>query len=371
MGKRSSKTPWRLVAREGTQNLEVHFSHGGKRYRFGTGCSDAATAATEAARIYADIVSGKPQARKIQRPVGRVAVEGLEVLFATWLVSLDGTLDHRTIDSYALYCKAHFLPFFRSLSEITTPRAADYVRLRLGKVTAKSVKKELSALRGFLAWAHERGHIEDPVAVRPVAKRAVGTPDPRAKVGGWVGLTEREAQRILTCLPERGRQGHPVKAYYSVLWESGLRPETLCSILVPRDFKPGANTLTIQDEADKARFGRTVPLTPTASEALGSVAPEAGHIFPRGRDGRPKSYREILRTAAKAAGLEPARAGRISDYDFRHGRITHIVAETGDLLGAGYLAGHKHASTTALYAHARQAHATKTLEKLGAKRDEK
>ncbi|MET0284721.1 MAG: tyrosine-type recombinase/integrase, partial [Polyangiales bacterium] len=69
--------------------------------------------------------------------------------------------------------------------------------------------------------------------------------------------------------------------------------------------------------------------------------------------GGPACYRMTLRKAAREAGLAKDRADRISDYDFRHGRVTHLVEKTGNILGAGYLAGHKHATTTNTYLHAR------------------
>jgi hypothetical protein len=38
------------------------------------------------------------------------------------------------------------------------------------------------------------------------------------------------------------------------------------------------------------------------------------------------------------------------------------MAKTGDILGTGYLAGHKHATTTAIYSHARKAMAENVLK---------
>jgi integrase len=289
------------------------------------------------------------------------------VLFAKWLASMDQTHDTRTVETYEMYATKHYLPFFVSLDRMTTASCSDYQRARLRRVQAKTVRKELSGLRGFIAWCIEQHHLleEDAPIVRSVPKRAIGTAnDKRRKVGGWVELQPDEAARIIALMPQRGRRNRPLHAYYTVLWETGLRPETVVSLCAPHDYKRGNKTLLIRDEADKARFGRVLPLTDAARTALDSVCPDAGTMFPRRKSGRPADYKVSLRKAARAAGLDKARASRISDYDFRHGRITNWVDETGEILGPGYLAGHKHATTTALYAHARQDMAEKTLQRM-------
>lgn len=276
-------------------------------------------------------------------------------------------LDKTTIDNYEMYTRAHYLPFFRTLDRLTTASCTDYTRTRLRKVQAKTVRKEHSGLRGFVRWCVEQGHMheDDAPTIRPVPKKATGTPDDvRRKVGGWVDLTPKEAEAIIALLPERGRRNRAIRAYYRVLWETSLRPETLCCLRAPGDYKRGSKTLKIRDEADKARFGRIVSLTQDARDALDSVCPDAGSLFPRRKDGQPADYRVSLRKAAREAGLGRERSARISDYDFRHGRITQLVHETGDLLGPGYIAGHKHVTTTAKYAHARKSMADAALEKV-------
>ena len=40
---------------------------------------------------------------------------------------------------------------------------------------------------------------------------------------------------------------------------------------------------------------------------------------------------------------------RISDYDFRHSRLTHLAQHSDNLVRVMYLAGHKQPATTARY----------------------
>lgn len=199
---------------------------------------------------------------------------------------------------------------------------------------------------------------------KAVPKRSTGTPsDKFRKVAGWVDLTPAEAHAIIAAAPVYGRRKRPIRAYFQALWETGLRPETIVSIEAPNDYRRGADTLRIRNEADKARYGRDVPLTAGAREALDSVCPEAGFLFERAPDGCAPKVSHELRKAARLAGLTPGRASRISPYDLRHGRATELVHKT-DLLSTSYLIGHKHASTTDRYIHGRKEMAVLALAKL-------
>jgi hypothetical protein len=89
--------------------------------------------------------------------------------------------------------------------------------------------------------------------------------------------------------------------------------------------------------------------------SLDSVCPAEGLIFGA------HDYRHILRTAAKAAGIDELRARRISDYDFRHSRLTHLGQVTDNLSGVMYIAGHTQPATTARYLRPQKAAAQEVL----------
>lgn len=113
--------------------------------------------------------------------------------------------------------------------------------------------------------------------------------------------------------------------------------------------------MRIRAEADKARYAREVPLTARAREVLDELCPAEGIIFPK------FTWRHPLRTAALAAGLEPDRASQVKPYDFRHSVATELAERSGNLLGVGYLLGHRHATTTNQYVHARRRAAESVL----------
>jgi integrase len=148
----------------------------------------------------------------------------------------------------------------------------------------------------------------------------------------------------------------PVRARFKVAWDTALRPKTIDELSVPENYRPGSAVLTITDEIDKNRFGRELPLSDVAREALDSVCPPAGIIFGA------HDFRAPLRAAAKAAGIDAYRAERISPYDFRHSRLTHLGQVTSNLSGIMFLAGHRQPSTTAKYMRPQKAAAEEVLQ---------
>ena len=71
----------------------------------------------------------------------------------------------------------------------------------------------------------------------------------------------------------------------------------------------------------------------TARLVLDAVCPKVGLIFGK------HNYRLFLRAAARAAGIGPDRADRISDYDFRHSRLTYLAEQAG--VGLIQFCGHQ------------------------------
>ncbi len=60
-------------------------------------------------------------------------------------------------------------------------------------------------------------------------------------------------------------------------------------------------------------------------------------------------------------GIDEHRPQRISPYDFRHSRLTHLGQVTSNLSGIMFLAGHRQPSTTAKYMRPQRAAAEEVL----------
>jgi integrase len=309
----------------------------GRRLNRSTGTRDRREAQSAGARIYREACSERKAVAK-----GRHALADVT---AGWVRDYRASHSPETVEAVESFIAVHWLSRWSAVDELHALALADYVRDRLTVVTASTVRKETSALRGFLGWAAERG-LSDPVVVPSVPKRATGTPYEGGKrTPRRIELRPATVFAIVTALPERNRAGYPVRDVIEMLWETSLREASIARLERPRHWRPGRTTLTITDDVDKNRHGRELPLSARAIEILERNATEDGPIFGWG------TLRHCVEKAALAAGLPPDDARRVSPHDLRHGAITHIVSRSPSIAGAQYLAGHKHASTTALYIH--------------------
>jgi site-specific recombinase XerC len=326
---------WTLRRRAASGVYLVRFSVRGRVVERSTGHRDRGLAEQAASTIYAHHISRETG------PRGRRGVGSLKESVGKWIVSLQSTHDPATLATWKIYARAHWLPRWFGLHEVTTDALLVYRDERLRLVTAGTVRKELSALRIFLRWAGAT------VLVPSIGKRTVGKAFEKKRRGSAPHLSPADVERFLAELPEwsdtpRGGR-YAVRARFVVAYETSLRPSTLDLLEVPTHYRAGASTLLITPEIDKARFGRELPLTQRARDALDSVAPDAGLIF-----GAHKHRFHV--TAAAKAALPAEVASRFSAPHLRSARITHLLEQTGNVPGTQYLAGHKLMSTTAIYA---------------------
>lgn len=258
---------------------------------------------------------------------------------------------------YTMHLTVHIVPYFRSLDGITTRTVDAYASHRLGSVKRKTVVKELSTIRQLLAYLERQGKIPRAPEVRSPGKRALGTP---AQEQQHVDLTAEQVRAILDAMPEATRRagkggGNPARAFFVVMWETGLRYATLARIRAPFDYRRGATELRVRAEVDKARYARDLPLSPRAREALDAVCPDEGLIFGA------CDYRHTLQQAAVRAGIPEADARHIGYHTIRHAMLMDVGSKTSDLTAIAYLAGHKHVTTTAQYVRGRKEGAAEAL----------
>ncbi len=354
MGRRAEG--WRLTFDERSGIYGVRWTRDGVRHHESTRQRDPGAAGKEAESIYAKAVS-----RRQRVGVGRGSSKAkISVIGSEWIADLDGAIDQQTIDKYDQYVDA-WSGFFVTVAGLTGPSIEDFWRARLREVKRKTVMKQLYALNGFLGWLKAAGALEELPSYSMPPKTSTGTPG-REQIE-TVPLSEAEVDLILAALPEWSEKARRygtkwrVRDRLTVAWETALRPATLDAIEAPRDFSRGTATLRIRDEDDKARFGREVPLSAAARAALDRSAPDVGSIF-----GPVESHNatDYLRAAAADAGLPLEKATKVKPYDLRHARLT-LLAESGNLVGVAFLAGHKAITTTNRYVHGHAAAAAAVL----------
>jgi integrase/recombinase XerD len=344
---------WILRRPKSREIYEVRFTVRGQRYELSTGQRDRGAAAVEAQRLYTLALAGG-----LGAPApGKASTRPLLEVAAEWLASLATTHDETTRGTYEQYA-ARWCRRWATLADVTRAALGAFVRERLGEVTRSSVQKEASALRGLLLWCEEQGLI--PVAPPPpvLPPKATGT-RATTRPEGTTALSPAQVSAILAHLPEWSseREGAwRVRDYFLVAAETGLRPATLAGLRWPEHWRPGARELQIPAELDKARWGRVVPLSAAAVEALTRCRPASPGLL-LGRHDR----RDWLRDAARAAGLPPELARRVVPYDLRHARATELLAAGAAVPGVQHLLGHRQLGTTSRYTHPGAEHARAAL----------
>lgn len=360
----------------------VRFRWQGHRPELATGEADPARAAIEAAKIYADVISGRRPLKPSELGPGALPPALLPVgeLLAEWIAAIETLYAKRTVKLYKSHAFTHFWKIeganadatgWAYLGEITTESIGAYTRKRLGQVSRESVKKERNTLKTFLSFCVEKGWLSGLPLFPKIPKSALGTRDPNRKEEA-TDLSAEEVERWLAALPELtstpARKGvwqgkrFPVRDWFTLAWETGLRPATLGALEAPRHYQRGAGQLLLTKDIDKVRFGRPVPLTSRAQAILDRHTPEQGVIFGLSAN----DLRHYIEPAARLAGLSEAKIATFSPYDLRHARGTHLVGETGDLSGTAYLMGHLQLTTTNRYAKGRLRHAQGLVDRLDA-----
>ncbi len=311
----------------------VRFTHEGKRFSISTGEGDFGRAKEQAPKIYAETVNG--ESSKPAAVTRRTGGDATDVAVARWLHSLEGKLDPDTIKVYRRDYASKWLDRWASLDDVDAPA---YVTERLRQVTASTVRKEASVLRGFLRFA--LGDRAPPVPSVP--KRSLGTR--KLRPAKAVIVEPKLLQKAIDTLPEwskpRFGKRHAIRARIVVQYETGLRREAV-SLIEWSDVR--GNVLEIRDEVDKVRFGREIPLSPRAVAALESLPKAPGPIF------GDHDYRAALAKLAAAAGVPTVHLRAL-----RHNFGTHAASKM-PLPAVQFLMGHKHISTTAIYIQADKA----------------
>ncbi|MEM1417444.1 MAG: tyrosine-type recombinase/integrase [Myxococcota bacterium] len=323
---------WALRVDQRTGNYTVRFrAPDGRRVHRSTGTADRKDALRVAAALYEEHLTGRP-------------APALERLFALWLAEHEARIKPPTLKRYAEQVRLHIVPFFETYEEITDATVQSFIAYRLKNVKAATVNRELTVLRQFLRWSQLHGFREHALAVPSAPQRAAGT---KHKNGGQrtVELSPEQVAALLEALPEVTPRGKaPARDFVRVVYETALRYRTVAELEAPRHYRKGRSELVVTDDIDKAGYGRTLPLTPRAREALDRHAPRRGLVFGR------VDLRAAFKAAGRAVGLPEEDVPHLSFHDFRHARLTEIGG-VADLPTTAFIAGHKHVTTTSRYVH--------------------
>ena len=211
-------------------------------------------------------------------------------------------------------------------------------------VSARSLARALSAVKGFTAWLADREGMDATtvlVARSPKFRRKLPRP-----------LTEDAAAAMMVSVGD-----HPVEAWVAardiavvtLLYGCGLRISEALSLTGAANPLP--DTLRITGKGGKERL---VPVLPVARAAVADYVRQCPHDLTRkeplfrgirGGPLNPRLIQKAMETSRAQLGL-PATA---TPHALRHSFATHLLTAGGDLRSIQELLGHASLSTTQAY----------------------
>lgn len=211
-------------------------------------------------------------------------------------------------------------------------------------LSARSLARALSAVRGFFRWLAEADGID------ATAVLSAGAPKYPARLPRPVSA---DAARALLATAEgqtrAGWQGARDAAVLTLLWGSGLRISEALA-LTGADL-PMPELLRVTGKGGKTRL---VPVLPAAYAAVARYARACPFdlvqdqpLFRGARGGAlgPRTVQKAMETARMQLGL-PTSA---TPHALRHAFATHLLAAGGDLRSIQELLGHASLSSTQAY----------------------
>ncbi|WP_101674516.1 site-specific tyrosine recombinase XerD [Alloalcanivorax mobilis] len=216
-------------------------------------------------------------------------------------------------------------------------------------VGARSVARQLSALKSFFRWMRRENRIaEDPTL--NVARPRTGRPLPKT-------LSEADVSALLAAPDLDDPLGLRDRAMLEVLYASGLRVSELVGLTLGQ-VNTRQGLVRVVGKGDKERL---VPLGEEALHWLERYRREARPLlvgadqevlFPSRRGSmmtRQTFWHRIKQLAVRAGVQKP-----LSPHTLRHAFATHLLNHGADLRVVQLLLGHSDLSTTQIYTHVAQ-----------------
>lgn len=274
-------------------------------------------------------------------------------LVELWLDDVEELKSSGTYEKYKSYAQDWLLRW-PDVRLINAASVQSYISSQLKTLSPVTVRKRTSALRQFFKWCVSRDYVDSV----PRWQDPPGKSDYES-----VCLEPEEAERLIACLPERGRRGEPIRSFYRVMWATSLRRGSLAKIRW-EDIDWNSGTLLLRASTDKAKNQRRIPLTDDALDALRSMGRGVGLIFGY------RDFRTQLKRAAIEAGLPGDKIARLNAHHcFRHSRLTDLYSRSRNISGIMHLSGHTTLITAKRYLHESAKASAKLLEELDERSD--
>jgi integrase/recombinase XerC len=211
-------------------------------------------------------------------------------------------------------------------------------------LSARSLRRRLSAVRSFYRWLGDAEGVDAPAIFAARAPKAPARlPRPLTPEDARAVIVDAETSDADDWIAARDA------AVLTLLWACGLRMGEALSLRW-RDA-PLADVLRIRGKGGKERLVPVLPAARVAVEAYRRDCPYGGGsddpLFFGARGGALDG--RILRGAMQAARARLGLPATATPHALRHSFATHLLAAGGDLRAIQELLGHASLSTTQIY----------------------
>lgn len=275
-------------------------------------------------------------------------------VIAQWTAHLarDRRRSVHTIRAYGATAK-RFVEYLRTadnvieFSAITTQQMRAYLaQRRASGLTNASASRELSALRGFLAFAGGEGAM--PRIASPRVKKGVPRPSaPQDIMALAEDMVDYASEPWIAARDW---------AVLMLLYGAGLRISEALGLTA--EILPLGAVAVVTGKRSKTRMVPILPQVKTAVEdyvRLSPFPPQKGEPIFRGARGGPLDA-AIIRRAVRAARRRLGQNERVTPHALRHSFASHLLAHGADLRSLQELLGHASLSSTQIYTAVDAAH---------------
>lgn len=216
-------------------------------------------------------------------------------------------------------------------------------------ISARSVSRQLSAIKGFFLWLKQEGKRDDNPTLL-IERPKIGRGLPRS-------LSEADVERLLAAPDVETSLGLRDRAMMEMMYATGMRVSELISLQMSQiNLRQGVARVI-----GKGNKERLVPLGEEALDWLETYVRQArpqllgndqGLLFPsrRGTAMTRQTFWYRIKAMAQVAGVQ----NNLSPHTLRHAFATHLLNHGADLRVVQLLLGHSDLSTTQIYTHVAQ-----------------
>lgn len=238
--------------------------------------------------------------------------------------------------------------------------ARAYARLLRQDWGEASVKRKVSAVRGFFDFCHKRGWTDgDAFSGTSVSQTSFHLPSV---------LSVDEVRQLLSYRSDDGFKGERDHFLFLFLYNTGARISEALSVDVG-DVERSQRRIRITGKGGKERFLFLSPVTireldgylalrKSVLEANGRAGEEALFISTRGKRLPFSSAHIIFTEARQALGWQK----EFTPHTLRHSYATHLLDRGADIRMVQSLLGHESISTTQIYTHVSRSGLRKVYE---------